>query len=271
MQNRACRVLALVLKARRARRRMTRLPFLRIASFLFLSRSFFFFIPLAMTTVTLALGYMTLPVQVEASFYHGIGVGGGVASDHGGVSSSWAYGSTLSISYFITDAPHLVSTRSMHLIKAASLASPGDVELLQLLCVALQRDKQKFQPRHGVIHAENSAAPWGLVSAVKDRTDTLVLRIIDGSSLPETQQRLHQPLFTVDPDAWASLPVAILQACQRLVAEQAQDTEARQQLVELVTRTHKIARIYGYDDYWRVTEGICTRFQLDARQFLQNP
>ncbi|ORX61735.1 hypothetical protein DM01DRAFT_1128606 [Hesseltinella vesiculosa] len=209
---------------------------------------------------TLSLGYLTVPVELEQSVYNTIS-----PFDR----PSWEHESTLSIAYFVEEPPDTYPTKSIHTIKLAS-SSAGDIELFQLIASSLQQDEDRVRPLYGIIHfncTDTQTPCMGIVSSLSPELDTLFLRVIDASLLLDQKHDNQSNYPALDFELWSTYPMEILNCCDRY---QKRVPGAADQLTKLVNETHKIAKLYGYWSLWQITEGILTRFQLDASPFLSS-
>ncbi|KAI8097080.1 uncharacterized protein BX664DRAFT_72529 [Halteromyces radiatus] len=219
-----------------------------------------------MLSVTLALGYLSIPVIIENSVYTTIS-----KYDQ----PSWKYGSTLSISSFVQQPPFNWPTISKHVLKLSpTVIASGEDELYQLLTTSLSCDPTEKSALYALITFDSTSTLFtntaasslsdqkyiGIISTMNNNSDVLSLQIVQ--TLPFLKrknppsyllQKKPTSYVPLDMKTWSTYPMEILHCCQKYH----NNPDAPIQLQQIALKIYNIARLYGYWDLWRVLEGIC--------------
>ncbi|KAI7856177.1 hypothetical protein BDC45DRAFT_534055 [Circinella umbellata] len=202
---------------------------------------------------TLSLGYLTIPVTIEASIY---------ANEYEIASSS-----VLSIIGFGPTPlpPHLLPTMAKFILTMESTLTMAQKELFGLLYESLHTHS------YGIIPLSDRSI--GLLLPLRqqeqqEQQPSSFQFILQISSIPNSYQQkedinkmiLNENIPSFDPDYLKHLPIQIMELCQN---------NQQDQLRSVAKEIYKMATIYGYWDFWLVLEGICTRFQINSQQLVQ--
>ncbi|KAG2220583.1 hypothetical protein INT45_008764 [Circinella minor] len=199
---------------------------------------------------TLSLGYLTIPVSIEASIY----------ANQYEISPS----SVLSIIGFGPTPlpPHMLPTMAKFILTMESTLTMAQKELFGLLYESLQTNS------YGIIPLSDRYI--GLLLPLKLKQEqqepSSFQFILQISSIPNSFQqdnnkmKINENIPSFDPDYLKHLPIQIMELCQN---------NKQDQLRSIAKEIYKMATIYGYWDLWLVLEGICTRFQINSQQLVQ--
>ncbi|KAL0091326.1 hypothetical protein J3Q64DRAFT_1827880 [Phycomyces blakesleeanus] len=203
--------------------------------------------------LTLALGYISVPVAIEASVRSNVTPANPFP---------WTLGNTLSIACFVSKPPTSYPTVAKHILGIPPDATRADQELFSLISSSLNAQSQ--QRLWAMIILQD-----GLVGVLSSsNASKLVLQIVEPTAC------LPYPLPSFSPQAanfgpklsqeqLMGYPVYIQQLCQ-----QWPDPAASASLHAVAQEVYQIALLYGYWNLWRVVVGICERFGIDPQKLI---
>ncbi|KAI8968230.1 hypothetical protein BDF20DRAFT_916783 [Mycotypha africana] len=255
-------------------------------------------------TVILALGYLTFPLFVRKTVKctdekeNALDEATTAATDvdqHSKVSAPrWSLGSIISITSFLKDPLSQYPTLEKHVLQLASDAYPHERETSFLLSKAMNKISNEMDNKKSIsalIILKDDC--WGIFS-VTEEPDIYTLQVIQP---PADEARLlleSNPIglnnLSAPPSAVADLnnntsdssndgypeqltksfvldedqlvkPAEMMRLCQL-------GPPSQPQLIQLAGQVYDIATLYGYWGYWRVFEGICNNYQLNASQLV---
>lgn len=201
-----------------------------------------------MTIITLSVGYLTFPFTIKHTT--------------GNLHQGWNHKSMLCVHCFVHKPPSTYPTIEKHIIQIDS-NHQAEIETANLLSKSLGRDK------HGLIWIDESNGILGVLSTTA-QLDLFTLQIVQfyqsdlneepSYSSQHTQQRAEHKLYF--SEEFMLKPIELMQICQNWPASQEQCTK-------VARRIYHIASLYGYWDHWRLFQGICEKYQINAQQLLQ--
>ncbi|KAI9486864.1 MAG: hypothetical protein EXX96DRAFT_57207 [Benjaminiella poitrasii] len=212
--------------------------------------------------LTIKLGYLDLPFVIKRSVCI-LTTEEEEDDENNLLKPRWSLShTTLSLIGFVKTLPLAYSTLENHVLQLAPQSKRFEEETIRLLSDAFNQSSKAKNSHgiHGVLRLPRNL--FGILSCTEEPT-IFTLQIMD----PMTDGIMTRPNYTVTShDLMPSLdrcvkPMEMVDICQRW--PQSQD-----QLVKLAGHVYQLASLYGYWDYWRIFEGVCTRFQINAEQLV---
>jgi hypothetical protein len=211
-------------------------------------------------SVTISIGYLNIPFLVKSSTR---ALTTEEEEENEMSTPRWTFGNTVSISCFVQSPPNMYPTLEKHVLALAPQSNNFEEETLAILSNAFQQ-LQSNKRTHGLITISDGLL--GILSST-DQPTVFTLQIVqsNGHCGITNESKSYAEAASESnmiPDMkQCAKPIEMMELCQSW-------PNSREQLTKLAGQVYKMASLYGYWDYWRVFEGICSRHQISVDQLV---
>jgi hypothetical protein len=212
-------------------------------------------------SITISIGYLNIPFIIKSSTR--ALTTEEEEEEFGGGRPRWTFGSTVSISCFVQSPPNMYPTVEKHVLELAPQSNHFEEETLVILSHAFEQSNKRI---HGLITISDDLLGILSSSSAADQPTLFTLQIVQSnndSNIKETKSYAETASESnMVPDMkQCAKPIEMMELCQLW-------PDSRDQLIKLAGQVYKMASLYGYWDYWRVFEGICSRHQINVDQLV---
>lgn len=211
--------------------------------------------------VTISIGYLSIPFLIKSSTR---ALTTEEEEDNEIGRPHWTFNSTISVSCFVQSPPNMYPTLEKHVLELAPESNHFEKETLEILSQAFEQPQPS--KTFGLITISDDLL--GILFSTAGQTTIFTLQIVQcnnnsNSTIREPKsygEVANESSMVTDMNQCAK-PIEMMELCQLWPSSQ-------NQLIKLAGQVYKMASLYGYWDYWRVFEGICSRHQINVDQLV---
>jgi hypothetical protein len=237
-------------------------------------------------SVTLSLGYLTIPLIIKHSIKSLETTAAEEEDEITTSSPQWTFGNTICISSFVQSPPNIYPTIEKHVLQLAHHSNSVEKETLSILSNAFNSHTNNSKSCHGLailnkdllgIFSSTSQSNTFNLQIVQYNTSSVSTSLLNSDNNNQRQQQQSITPATINIKSYYNAsttnsdtildidqlakPLEIMEICQIW-------PNSQPQLAKLAKQIYQTASLYGYWDYWRVFEGICHGHQIQAQHLL---